>query len=50
MAQWPPLNTPLSLPPKKFLFEVLMTLLHVICGLAPLPIKNPSYAYAGDPW
>ena len=25
-----------------------MTLLHVICGLAPHPIQNPSYAYASN--
>ena len=27
-----------------------MTSLHVICGLAPLPIKNPGYAYGSWPF
>ena len=32
-------------PHKKFRLKFLMTSFHVICGLAPLPIKNSGYAY-----
>ena len=37
----------ISLPHKKFFFQkFLMTSLHVICSLGPLPlIKNSGYAY-----
>ena len=36
----------ISLSHKKFLFwKFLMTSLHVICGLGPLPIKNSHQAY-----
>ena len=35
----------ISLSHKKFFWKILMTWLHVISGLAPLPIKNPGYSY-----
>ena len=40
-------HSALSLPHKNLLFQkFLLTSLHVICGLGPLPIKNPGYGYA----